>query len=151
MMANCFEIPDRIPLSGKSFDDFPRKIYSDPEENYAAIVMYSAYDYGILNGYPHTDTLRPHDLINYAEASKIMFNALNMDKEDYHPQFTFLPHNVVGNEWHWKYMIYLIDILDDQTINPRLYVVMDQAKEILAEMYMNNSDVGRGIVVEFSE
>lgn len=115
---NCYEIPENMPEGEKSFTDYPRGgTYEDPQVKAAVIAMYFAADNGILGGYPD-GTLRPFDTVIYAEAAKIMYNSIDGNSLNYSPVFTLLPVNLNGVEWFFKYFIFLIDLVDDDYLNP---------------------------------
>ncbi|MBA4337060.1 hypothetical protein C0416_04810 [bacterium] len=128
---NCYETPQSMPEGEKSFTDYPRGgVYEDPEVKAALIAMYFAADEGILGGYPD-GTLRPFEPVVYAEASKILYNSINGNSLNYAPVFTLLPKNLNGIEWFFKYFIFLIDLVDDDYLNPSDVVSDMDAKRMV--------------------
>lgn len=128
---NCYEIPENMPAGEKSFTDYPRDgVYEDAEVKAALIAMYFAADNGILGGYPD-GTLRPFDPVLYAEAAKIMYNSLDVNTLDYKAVFTLLPKNLNGVEWFFKYFIFLIDLVDDDYLNPGDFVADSDAEKMV--------------------
>lgn len=144
MLSNCLPILENIEGEFE-FKDMDRVLEGTPAEKYVKRVVYSAYEYGIIDGYEDS-LVRAYQPISRAEAMKILVRAADHQKHnvDWSERFT----DVTEEDWFGSYVmiarnfkIVSGDRNEGITFSPARSLNRSEAAKVIAEMMKHSKRV----------
>ncbi|MBN1494627.1 DUF11 domain-containing protein [Candidatus Peregrinibacteria bacterium] len=126
---NCYEVVDSVNVKGSEFNDYKRQQYEDKKIDLAVNSMYTAFDKGFIDGYSDS-TVKPFNPILLSEAAKVVYLISGESDESFKAQTKNLPATLEKGQWYVKYMLYLMDLTNHETLDPGANLTKDFALEI---------------------
>jgi len=154
LMSSCIPLAEDYDQIAASFEDIsttPRP-YEHPDKELRRRVIYTAVQYGIVQGYPD-NTFRPDDPVNRAEAVKMLLLASGVTPpEGYYINMSF--PDVPAGTWFYSHVdsAFQLDLIEgypDRTFKPEKPITRAEAAKIVYFLMISNPRVnGYDIPVE---